>query len=96
LIAALESSHVDVAFGADGSISAGGNGSPGSAGGNFSVPPGGIGDGFGLTALLPPTALAFGQPEHRELFPSVAPDKGVSVVAVSLLSPDEAASETGV
>ncbi|RWK34869.1 DUF5801 repeats-in-toxin domain-containing protein [Mesorhizobium sp.] len=95
LIAALESSHVDVAFGADGSISAGGNGSPGSAGGNFSVPPGGIGDGFGLTALLPPTALAFGQPEHRELFPSVAPDKGVSVVAVSLLSPDEAASETG-
>ncbi|RWK21389.1 MAG: hypothetical protein EOR41_05450, partial [Mesorhizobium sp.] len=95
LIAALESSHVDVAFGADGSISAGGNGSPGSAGGNFSVPPGGIGDGFGLTALLPPTALAFGQPEHRELFPSVAPDKGVSVVAVSLLNPDEAASETG-
>ncbi|MDX8522164.1 beta strand repeat-containing protein, partial [Mesorhizobium dulcispinae] len=95
LIAALESSHVDVAFGADGSISAGGNGAPGSAGGNFSVPPGGIGDGFGLTALLPPTALQFGQPEHRELFPSVAPDNGVSVVAVSLLSPDEAASETG-
>ncbi|MDX8512054.1 DUF5801 repeats-in-toxin domain-containing protein, partial [Mesorhizobium captivum] len=95
LIAALESSHVDVAFGADGSISAGGNGAPGSAGGNFSVPPGGIGDGFGLTSLLPPTALAFGQPEHRELFPSVAADKGVSVVAVSLLSPDEAASETG-
>ncbi|RWA79532.1 S-layer family protein, partial [Mesorhizobium sp.] len=94
LIAALESSHVDVAFGADGSISAGGNGAPGSAGGNFSVPPGGIGDGFGLTSLLPPTALAFGQPEHRELFPSVA-DRGVSVVAVSLLGPDEAASETG-
>ncbi|WP_292455097.1 VCBS domain-containing protein, partial [Mesorhizobium sp.] len=95
LIAALEASHVDVAFGADGSISAGGNGAPGSAGGNFSVPPGGIGDGFGLTALLPPTALQFGQPEHRELFPSLAADKGVSVVAVSLLSPDEAASETG-
>ncbi|MDX8510099.1 DUF5801 repeats-in-toxin domain-containing protein, partial [Mesorhizobium captivum] len=95
LIAALESSHIDVAFGADGSISAGGNGAPGSAGGNFSVPPGGIGDGFGLTSLLPPTALAFGQPEHRELFPSVAADKGVLVVAVSLLSPDEAASETG-
>ncbi|RUW75542.1 Ig-like domain-containing protein [Mesorhizobium sp. M2A.F.Ca.ET.067.02.1.1] len=94
LIAALETSHVDVAFGADGSISAGGNGAPGSAGGNFSVPPGGIGDGFGLTALLPPTALQFGQPEHRELFPGLV-DRGISVVAVSLLSPTEAASETG-
>ncbi|PBC07551.1 VCBS domain-containing protein, partial [Mesorhizobium sp. WSM3859] len=71
LIAALEASHVDVAFGADGSISAGGNGSPSSAGGNFEQPPGGIGDGFGLTALLPPTDLAFGQPEHRELFPGL-------------------------
>ncbi|WP_348526232.1 Ig-like domain-containing protein, partial [Mesorhizobium sp.] len=78
----------------DGSISAGGNGAPGSAGGNFSVPPGGIGDGFGLTALLPPTALQFGQPEHRELFPGLV-DRGISVVAVSLLSPTEAASETG-
>ncbi|WP_264296795.1 DUF5801 repeats-in-toxin domain-containing protein [Mesorhizobium sp. B1-1-8] len=74
LIAALESSHVDVAFGADGSISAGGNGSPGSAGGNFEHPAGGIGDGFGLTALLPPTDLAFGQPDHRELFPGLAPN----------------------
>ncbi|MDX8529249.1 VCBS domain-containing protein, partial [Mesorhizobium sp. MSK_1335] len=74
LIAALEASHVDVAFGADGSISAGGNGSPGSAGGNFEQPPGGIGDGFGLSALLPPTDLAFGQPDHRELFPGLAPD----------------------
>ncbi|TPJ79291.1 DUF5801 repeats-in-toxin domain-containing protein, partial [Mesorhizobium sp. B2-6-2] len=71
LIAALEASHVDVAFGADGSISAGGNGSPGSAGGNFEHPAGGIGDGFGLTSLLPPTDLAFGQPDHRELFPGL-------------------------
>ncbi|MBZ9770747.1 cadherin-like domain-containing protein, partial [Mesorhizobium sp. CA6] len=74
LIAALEASHVDVAFGADGSISAGGNGSPGSAGGNFEHPAGGIGDGFGLTSLLPPTDLAFGQPDHRELFPGLLPD----------------------
>ncbi|BCM17373.1 Ig-like domain-containing protein [Mesorhizobium sp. J8] len=74
LIAALEASHVDVAFGADGSISAGGNGSPSSAGGNFEQPAGGIGDGFGLTALLPPTDLAFGQPEHRELFPGLEPN----------------------
>ncbi|PBC19645.1 Ig-like domain-containing protein, partial [Mesorhizobium sp. WSM4311] len=94
LIAALEASHVDVAFGADGSISAGAAGSPSSAGGDFSIPPGGIGDGFGLSALLPPTDLAFGQPDHRELFPSLV-DRPVSVVATSLLTPDQAASETG-
>ncbi|MER9845581.1 Ig-like domain-containing protein, partial [Mesorhizobium australicum] len=93
LIAALEASHVDVAFGADGSISAGGS-TTSSAGGNFSVPPGGIGDGFGLSALLPPTALQFGLLDRRELFPSVV-DRPVSVVATSLLAPDEAASETG-
>ncbi|SFQ02309.1 VCBS repeat-containing protein, partial [Mesorhizobium sp. NFR06] len=80
LIAALEASHVDVAFGADGSISAGGNGAPGSAGGNFEQPPGGIGDGFGLTALLPPTDLAFGQPEHRELFPGLLPDSTPTIL----------------
>ncbi|RWN40161.1 MAG: type I secretion C-terminal target domain-containing protein [Mesorhizobium sp.] len=68
LLAALEASHVDIAFGADGSISAGpGNGTPGSAGGNFAVPVGGIGNGFDLSALLPPTALQFGRLEPREL-----------------------------
>ncbi|MBN9549268.1 MAG: hypothetical protein J0H31_10415, partial [Alphaproteobacteria bacterium] len=80
LIAALEASHVDVAFGADGSISAGGNGSPGSAGGNFEQPAGGIGDGFGLTALLPPTDLAFGQPEHRELFPGLLRENSIPTI----------------
>ncbi|WP_208646413.1 Ig-like domain-containing protein, partial [Mesorhizobium waimense] len=94
LIAALEASHVDVAFGADGSISAGPGNGPDSAGGNFAVPPGGIGDGFDLSALLPPTALQFGQLDRRELFPSIV-DRQVSVVATSLLAPDEAASETG-
>ncbi|ESX90187.1 Ig-like domain-containing protein [Mesorhizobium sp. LSHC412B00] len=94
LLAALEASHVDVAFGADGSISAGQGGSNSSAGGDFSVPPGGIGDGFGLSALLPPTALQFGLLDRRELFPSVV-DRPVSVVATSLLTPDQAASETG-
>ncbi|MBZ9847933.1 DUF5801 domain-containing protein, partial [Mesorhizobium sp. CA14] len=83
LIAALEASHVDVAFGADGSISAGGNGSPGSAGGNFEHPAGGIGDGFGLTALLPPTDLAFGQPEHRDLFPGLAPNHTPTILDLS-------------
>ncbi|MDX8439522.1 Ig-like domain-containing protein, partial [Mesorhizobium australafricanum] len=80
LIAALEASHIDVAFGADGSISAGGNGSPGSAGGNFEHPAGGIGDGFGLTSLLPPTDLAFGQPDHRELFPGLLPDSTPTIL----------------
>ncbi|MCA0049902.1 hypothetical protein LB577_23605, partial [Mesorhizobium sp. B283B1A] len=80
LIAALEASHVDVAFGADGSISAGPGGSTSSAGGDFSVPAGGIGDGFGLSALLPPTDLAFGQPDHRELFPSLLPDSTPSII----------------
>ncbi|MBZ9681414.1 hypothetical protein, partial [Mesorhizobium sp. CO1-1-2] len=78
LIAALEASHVDVAFGADGSISAGGS-TTSSAGGNFEQPAGGIGDGFGLSALLPPTALQFGQPDHRELFPSLLPDSTPSI-----------------
>ncbi|MER9953061.1 Ig-like domain-containing protein, partial [Mesorhizobium sp. M0047] len=94
LLAALEASHVDVAFGADGSISAGPGGSNSSAGGDFSVPPGGIGDGFDLSALLPPTALQFGQLDRRELFPSIV-DRQVTVTATSLLAPDEAASETG-
>ncbi|RUX25872.1 hypothetical protein EOA33_38495, partial [Mesorhizobium sp. M4A.F.Ca.ET.050.02.1.1] len=42
----------------------------------------------------PPTAPQFGQLDRRELFPSIV-DRKVSVVAVSLLTPDEAASETG-
>ncbi|MER8373268.1 DUF5801 repeats-in-toxin domain-containing protein, partial [Mesorhizobium sp. M1406] len=94
LLAALEASHVDVAFGADGSISAGPGGSNSSAGGDFSVPPGGIGHGFDLSALLPPTALQFGQLDRRELFPSIV-DRQVTVTATSLLAPSEAASETG-
>ncbi|AZO16538.1 tandem-95 repeat protein [Mesorhizobium sp. M2A.F.Ca.ET.043.05.1.1] len=91
LIAALEASHVDVAFGADGSISAGGNGSPSSAGGNFDHPAGDIGNGFGLTALLPPTALAFGQPEHRELFPGLLPD---STPTIGDLTPETTGGDT--
>ncbi|MBZ9709881.1 VCBS domain-containing protein, partial [Mesorhizobium sp. ESP7-2] len=79
LIAALEASHVDVAFGTDGSISAGPGGSTSSAGGNFEQPAGGIGDGFGLSALLPPTDLQFGQPDHRELFASLLPDSTPSI-----------------
>ncbi|RWQ87104.1 MAG: hypothetical protein EOS85_07090, partial [Mesorhizobium sp.] len=94
LLAALEASHVDIAFGADGSISAGpGNGTPGSAGGNFAVPVGGIGNGFDLSALLPPTALQFGRLEPRELTigvrekdstPSIDPVASTTVYEVGL------------
>ncbi len=94
LIAALEASHVDVAFGADGSISAGPGGSTSSAGGDFSVPPGGIGDGFGLSALLPPTDLAFGQPDHRELFPSII--KPNSIPSIIDLTPSVDGGDTTV
>ena len=84
LLAALEASHVDVAFGADGSMSAGPGGAPDSAGADFTVPPGGIGDGFDLSALLPPTDLAFGQTERRELFlPNAKPEFGDVTVHVS-------------
>jgi VCBS repeat-containing protein len=67
LIAALEAGGVDVAFGPDGSISVG-PGSANSSGGNFELPAGGIGNGFDLSALLPPTALQFPQYEYRELY----------------------------
>jgi len=75
LLAALQTSGVDVAFGADGSISAGqGAASNPSAGGNFEHPAGGIGDGFDLSSLLPPTDLQFGQLDERELYPA-APNR---------------------
>ncbi|PWK76757.1 DUF5801 repeats-in-toxin domain-containing protein [Aminobacter sp. AP02] len=66
LIAALEAGGINVAFGADGSIAAGGGSAQGS-GGNFEIQAGGIGNGFDLSDLLPPTALMFPQYEGREL-----------------------------
>ena len=66
LIAALEAGGINVAFGADGSISAN-SGGANSSGGNFELPAGGIGDGFDLSMLLPPTALAFPQYDGEEL-----------------------------
>ena len=58
LLAALEASGIDVAFGLDGSISVGPDAAS-SSGGNFGVPAGPIGDPFDLSDLLPPTALSF-------------------------------------
>ncbi|MGC1467812.1 MAG: tandem-95 repeat protein, partial [Sphingorhabdus sp.] len=46
-------------------------GPPQSSGGNFSQVPGDIGDPFGLGDLLPPTELAFPEPEQRELVPGL-------------------------
>lgn len=46
-------------------------GPPQSSGGNFSQTPGDIGDPFGLGDLLPPTELAFPEPEQRELVPGL-------------------------
>lgn len=66
LIAALEAGGINVAFGADGSFSAGGGAAQGS-GGNFEIQAGGIGDGFDVSDLLPPTALMFPQYAGREL-----------------------------
>jgi hypothetical protein len=79
LLAALEASGVDVAFGADGSIAVS-PGQPSSSGGNFEVPPGGIGDGFSLSDLLPPTALAFPRYEGRELYPSLLEEENRSPI----------------
>ncbi|WP_395446400.1 beta strand repeat-containing protein (plasmid) [Aminobacter sp. UC22_36] len=78
LIAALEAGGVDVAFGPDGSISVG-PGSANSSGGNFEAPVGGIGNGFDLSALLPPTALQFPQYENRELYPGLRRNRGPEI-----------------
>ncbi|MBE1208588.1 VCBS domain-containing protein, partial [Aminobacter carboxidus] len=78
LIAALEAGGVDVAFGPDGSISVG-PGSANSSGGNFETPVGGIGNGFDLSALLPPTALQFPQYENRELYPGLRRNRGPEI-----------------
>ena len=46
-------------------------GPAGSAGGNFSTPPGAIDPGFGISPLLPPTALQFGAVQLPQVFPGV-------------------------
>ncbi|THF55006.1 DUF5801 repeats-in-toxin domain-containing protein, partial [Ollibium composti] len=72
LLAALESNGVNVAFGADGSISAGPAAAQhNSAGGNFEHPAGDIGNGFDISALLPPTELRFGGLDRYELYAAV-------------------------
>jgi len=60
-------------------------GGPSSSGGNFAVPVGDIGPGIGIGDLLPPTALQFGVPEFRQLYPGVV-DKIPSIV---ITTPDQ-------
>ena len=65
-------------------------GAPSSGGGNFSEDPGTIGDPFGLGDLLPPTELAFSEPEVTQIFEEIpdeqptidieVDDSGVSVI----------------
>ncbi|WP_336957775.1 beta strand repeat-containing protein [Sphingobium aquiterrae] len=65
-------------------------GPPQSSGGNFAAADGDIGNPFALGDLLPPTALAFTQPEEREILP-IAPDEEPSVL---ITTPDQPAGAT--
>ncbi|SCW85133.1 VCBS repeat-containing protein [Sphingobium faniae] len=64
-------------------------GPPQSSGGNFVDPQGDIGDRHGLGDLLPPTELAFGQPEQQEIIP-VAPDDD-DQPEITIVTPDQPA-----
>ena len=69
LLAAIQANGMDVAFGADGSISVtAANPNADSSGANLEVPAGGIGDGLGITDLLLNTDLSFDRPDAKELF----------------------------
>ena len=58
-----------------------------SSGGNFADPVGDIGDPFGLGDLLPPTQLAFPQPEEREIIPSLNDEEPTTII----ITPDQPA-----
>ncbi|WP_162246216.1 DUF5801 repeats-in-toxin domain-containing protein, partial [Bosea sp. Leaf344] len=68
----------------------------GSSGGNFSVTPGNIGQGFGLTNLLGPTELQFGALTREELLPALADVVGPSLLGASFSALlDESSLATG-
>ena len=67
LVAALAANDFDIAVGPDGTLYVERAQETKSSGGDFHEPPGSIGDPFDLSALLPPTALAFPQFERREI-----------------------------
>ncbi|WP_422034122.1 DUF5801 repeats-in-toxin domain-containing protein [Roseibium sp.] len=100
LVAAFANSGIDIAAGPDGTLIA--TAIPEGAGADFVIPPGGIGDAGPLIDLLGRTELAFPILEDRELFADEREgddDSGnnlVTVVATSILSPDEVAREAGI
>ncbi len=51
-----------------------------SSGGNFADPVGDIGDPFGLGDLLPPTQLAFPEPEEREIMPGLNDEEPTTII----------------
>jgi VCBS repeat-containing protein len=62
-------------------------GRPQSSGGNFSDAVGDIGDPFGLGDLLPPTQLAFPEPEEREIIPQFNDEEPTTII----ITPDQPA-----
>ena len=62
-------------------------GRPQSSGGNFADPVGDIGDPFGLGDLLPPTQLAFPEPEEREIIPDLNDEEPTTII----ITPDQPA-----
>ncbi|MBL0925063.1 MAG: tandem-95 repeat protein, partial [Sphingomonadaceae bacterium] len=62
-------------------------GRPQSSGGNFADAVGDIGDPFGLGDLLPPTALAFPEPEEREIVPDLVDEEPTTII----ITPDQPA-----
>jgi large repetitive protein len=62
-------------------------GRPQSSGGNFADAVGDIGDPFGLGDLLPPTQLAFPEPEEREIIPELNDEEPTTII----VTPDQPA-----
>jgi VCBS repeat-containing protein len=58
-----------------------------SSGGNFADPVGDIGDPFALGDLLPPTQLAFPEPEEREIIPQLEDEEPTTII----ITPDQPA-----
>ncbi|MCC5781065.1 hypothetical protein H7H48_18535, partial [Nitratireductor sp. B36] len=84
LTAALQANGIDVAAGPDGALTVVSSATQ-SGGGNFTTPNGGIGDAGPVIDLLPPTALQFGAPERRELFPSLREEQENDVPELSIV-----------
>jgi large repetitive protein len=62
-------------------------GRPNSSGGNFAEAVGDIGDPFARGNLLPPTQLAFGEPEEREIIPALNDEEPTTII----ITPDQPA-----